>query len=465
VRDLLWKAIPTALFVCAVAVQLFGPRPIGKSDNGDFPKVLGPIGVWVSPDFRADLFSFFVTDFRIDDTHIWNPNTPSSEVWIAAAARKISERILPPGRFDIRVLGALHAALAAIAFWLCLLPLENLTWPRRAMITLLFLLVFADPQYVQFFSTAYMDEASIVFLMLVFAAGWNAVLGDPGWRWGILFCVFGCLFLGTKLQHQPCVMPFALFCLAMAWRAGTSRRAGRIVWLLTPAALLSTSLFMYLQTYTGYRVEPLFSAVFFKLLPLSRNPELALHELNRPAADIAYNHMWAYSEGSPLRDPVYRAAFQRDVTTGSVLSFYRQHPKIAVEVLRSDFLSFAADVPISSFGTMRRIDNPTPLFRANGPQPWSAFRRQAASLWPWHIPILYVVVPLFSLFLGSRIWPLALAVCAVGMFSFAAGSLLDATETSRHIILYQEATDLLYIITFYLIIRTVDWGSVRMSGI
>jgi hypothetical protein len=443
------------VFIGSVSFQLFGPHPIGKSDNGDFPKVLGRIGVWVATDFRSDLFSYFITDYRIDNTHIWDPGTPSSEVWIAAAAKTVCERMLPPGQFDIRVLGAIHALVATVAFWLLLVPLENWTRPRRTFFTLLFLAVFADPQYVQFFSTAYMDTAALVFFMLLFAVAWNVVLNreNTDWHWALLFCLSAILFLSTKIQHQLCVIPLAIFCLAIAYRA--RNRTAQFAWLTAPLAILAMTGFMFSRTESGYRLEPLFSVVFLKLLPLSDNPGLALRELDRPATDLAYNHTHAYSSALPLADLSYRANFIRDVTVAKILGFYVRHPRIAAQVLRSDFLSFAADLPISSFGTMRRADNPVPLFRANNLQVWSKLRRECAVFWPWHIPVLYLVVFICSLFVRNA-WPLAAVVCAVGTLSFAVGSLCDATETSRHILLFQEATDTLYVLAIYLIFRIRD---------
>jgi hypothetical protein len=437
VKSALWKAIPTVVFALAVSIQLFGPHPIGKGDNGDFPKVLGPIGVWVAPEFQPDLYGYFITEYRIDDKHIWKPDMPSTEVMIAAVARKICELVLLPGHFDLRVLGALHAMLATLAFWLCLLPLAQWPWPTRTLFTALFLVVFADPQYVQFFSTAYMDTAALVFLMLVFAVAWNTVLGSTNRYWPLWFCLFGCLFLGAKMQHQLCVIPLCFFCLAIA------SQSREWTWLVPPIALLATTSFMVQRTYQGYRVEPLFSAIFFKLLPLSQGPDLTLHELNRPATDAAYNHSHAYSQGSPLTNATYRTNFQQDVTTGRVLAYYAHHPNIAFTVLRADLVAYAPDLPMASFGTMRRTDDPKPVFRPQGPQIWSTLRRESAQRWPWHIPILYLLAPLI---IPGRARFLALTISTIGALSFAAGSLLDATETSRHIILYQETTDLLYIL-------------------
>jgi hypothetical protein len=439
-----WTYLATLLFALWVTVRMLGPNPIGKSDNGDFPKVLGPLGVWVAPQSQPDFYGYFVTGYLVDPNHTWNPGIPSTELSLAAAARAIGKRVLPPGRFDMRVLGMVHASLATLAFWLCLLPLQPRAWPFRTLVTILFFLVFSDPQYVQFFSTAYMDAASMVFLMLVFAAAWNAVLSEPHDWWAILFACFSCLFLGSKLHHQLIAIPLGYFALSMFF---TSRRR---VWLVAPFLMLATTIVMVNRSYPGYRVEPLFSAIFFKILPLAEHPEDALKELNRPVTEISYNRTHAFSPGSPLNSPTYRADFARDVTTGTLLKYYSRHPQIALTIMHSDFMAFAADLPLSSFGTMRRSDNPSPVFRVGGFQWWSAFRRASALAIPWHIAAIYLLVPLCCITV-PRMLPLGIMISATGILSFAVGTLLDATETSRHILVFQQATDLLYLVFFYLI--------------
>jgi hypothetical protein len=449
VRSFLWKAIPLAVYVLAVAIQIFGPRPIGVADNNDFPKVLGRLGIWVAPEYRGDLYHYFVTDYQIDEKTIWTSELLSTEVWIARAAKALGGPFVPPGRFDIRVLGGLHAMLAATAFVLFLLPLENWPWQSRALLTLLFLLIFSDAEYVQFFSTAYMDAASLVFFMVVLAVSWNVVIGGrkADWKWALAFCLFGALLLGAKVANQPYAIPLAFFCVIVARWA--PNRCGRIAWLATPAVLLAGAYFMISRTPVEYQAEPLFSLVFDKLLPRSQRPEQVLLELHRPPAELQYNHTHAYSPGTPLADRQYRAEFSHDVTTRKILAFYLHHPGIGFEILSSDFHSYAPDIPVGNFGTMRRVDNPEPVFRANGLRIWSTFRSWSCLRWPWHIPLLYLAVGLYGFFGRNRfsgMWLLGLTICTIGCLSFAIGSLGDAEETSRHIVLFQEATDMLFVI-------------------
>jgi hypothetical protein len=148
------RIVVSIIFILIVSFELFGPRPIGVADNNDFPKVLGRLGVWVSPKFAGDRFQYFVTEFRIDENRTWNSDLPSSEVWFAWSAKIICKTLFTRGRFDLRVLGAVHAVVAALAFWL----LTNVVrrWPPlpKVGLMILMLIIFADVEYVQFFSTA-----------------------------------------------------------------------------------------------------------------------------------------------------------------------------------------------------------------------------------------------------------------------------------------------------------------------
>ena len=438
------------LFALAVGVQIFGPKPIGLSDNNDFAKILGRFGVWASPEFRADGFGYFVTDYRINAKNIWNSEMPSTEVGLAWAALQINRLLLPAGQFDMRVLGGLHAALAALAVWLFLLPLAD--WPkwRRAILTIAVLVIFADVEYIQFFSTAYMDAASLTFLMLVLASAWNMVLQGPSasWKWAAFFGVSALGFLGTKPQHAPCAIPLSLFAVWMAHRG--LKRLTRFVLLATPAFLVPAAALMLFQMPPAARAESEFSLLFTKLLPLSASPESTLEELGRPPSDLAYNHMHAFSTGTPLANPAYRAIFGRDITTGKLLFFHLRHPAIAFQILTSDFLAFSPDLPMGNFGTMRRADYSEPVFKAKGLKIWSTLRSEAGKRWPWHIAVLYLIAFVSC---PRVFWPFCAMVGSIGILSFVTGSLGDATETSRHVVLYQEATDVLLLLLLFVVLR------------
>lgn len=460
-KSALWRLLPTACFVLAVGLQTLGPRPIGVSDNNDFPKVLGRMGVWVAPEFERDQHNFFVTQYRVNEKLLWDSRIPTTELWLARIAKLICQVVMPPGRFDLRVLGIVHGLIATFAVYLCFGAFVQ--WPSywRVLFTALFAIVFSDVEYVQFFSTAYMDAASMVFLMLLFAAALNVVLlhSQASWQWAALFGLAGALFLGSKLQHQPCLIPLVVFCIAVVFK--TPRLTDRVAWAAAAFLLIAASCFMMAKTPADYRVESAFSVVFTKLLPRSEDPEATLRELGLPASDIAFKNTHAFSAGSPLAEPVYRARFLRDIGSYKLLTYYLGHPKTTLAVLRSDFLAFAPDIPVGNFGTMRRADSPTPVYRAEGLKLWSTVRSQLCLRLPWHIPLFYLLASGYSIFAlfslpranNGLIWWLILAVAMMGILSFLVGSLGDATETTRHILLYQEATDMLILLTGAAIFR------------
>jgi hypothetical protein len=219
--------------------------------------------------------------------------------------------------------------------------------------------------------------------------------------------------------------------------------ARRKQWLIVLPVLTGVALFVMLHIPDGAIAEPEFSVVFAKLLPLSTDPAATLRELGRPESDLAFQGWQAYSPGSPLSDPAYRSQFCRDVSTAKLVAFYLRHPGMAYQILKSDFTAYAPDIPVGNFGTMRRADYPEPVFRAKGLRLWSTIRAQACLWAPWTIPLLYLAALGFSLRRSE--FPLVLMASLIGLLAYATGSLGDATETSRHIVVYQEATDMLIV--------------------
>ena len=85
---------------------------------------------------------------------------------------------------------------------------------------------------------------------------------------------------------------------------------------------------------------------------------------------------------------------------------------------------------------------------------WSRLRRNiAAKEWLFN-PFFYAVLFFLAITIALRptvsarsaTWPLLLLLCFEGASTFAVASLNDYVETSRHIILFQVCTDLLFVL-------------------
>jgi hypothetical protein len=461
------------LFVLAIWFRAFWPVPMGLPDNGDFPKVLGRINAWPVKGQEGQQFKYLVTDYVIDPDHHWNSHLPTLELPLARLAKVIARLTLPQGRFDLRILGAIHALILVPAVWLLLRTLRHYSWIWLSTLATVTILVFADVEYLEFLNCAFMDASAIMLLVLLFSLGLTITKTLPAPRWGLVaaFNLCAVLFLSTKLQHQFSVIPLTLFCFYFGWQAAS--RKARLTWFSGAILVIGTSIWMIRHRLPDYQADSGFSLVFLKLLPLSKSPQQSLRELGRPESDVRYMGMHTWSPGSPMSDNQYRDRFWHDVATSKVMRFYWRHPDILCKILWHDLLKSGSDIPVSevpiglerkivrAYGAFRKSDNPQPNTRPQMLNFWSDFRRFLALKIPILIPALYVICIVVGLYkicwrptpITLKRWPLLLLMGAIGILSYLAGSLGDATDTSRHIVSYQVATDLMILFLLYQIPR------------
>jgi hypothetical protein len=461
------------LFVLAIWFRAFWPVPIGIPDNGDFPKVLGRINIWPAKGQEEQKFDYLVTDYVIDADRNWNSHIPTLELPLARIAKAAATVILPKGHFDLRILGALHAFILITAVCLLLRSFRSYSWTWAIALTAVTFIVFVDVEYLEFLNCAFMDASAIMLLVLLFSLGLTIVRMLPvsDWRWTAAFNICAVLFLTTKLQHQFSVIPLVLFCFYLGWRA-TNRRA-RFAWFSGVLLIAGTSIWMVRHKLPDYQADSEFSLVFLKLLPLSSSPQQSLKELGRPASDIKYINMHTWSPGSPMSDNQYRDRFWRDVSTSRIIKFYWKHPDVLRTILWRDLLKAGSDIPVSEvpvglerrtirgYGALRKSDNPQPSTRPHMLNPWSDIRRFLALNIPVLTPALYLVCIAAGAYnlcwrpdsSVSAQWSLLFLMSVIGIMSYLAGSLGDATDTSRHIVAYQVATDMMILFLLYQIPR------------
>ena len=455
VRDRLLFWVPVAFFAAVVSYQLLGPVPIGMSDNGDFSRVAAPLGLWPtaappgSPDSRTQ-FHFFLPAYTIHQES-WDSGVPSTEIWIAWAAKGISRVLLPKDHFDLRVMGVLHALIMLMAL-ICLLRSlrERNPWIRLSAAALV-LWMWTDVMYVQQFSTAYTDAGAVVALCLIFSVTLIVLLAPGGRRvwWAPVYALAGLFLLGTKLQHAPALVPLAAFCILMAFRRGVSRPA-RMVWSVTPFLLAGTAFFMARETPEQYRTAPAFSVVFFKIAVLARDPGRALADFRMPQEEYGkYIGHYYYEHTIPYDKPGFNEKIRSLVTPGSLASFYAHNPRTLWRVVRADWLVSASDVNLGNYGILRETDvrdrKASPEFNL-----WSGFRRRLFMGAPPYPLVFFAAAFLLGaggVFsrkwrAGFPLWPVPAMMTLVALSGFLTSSLMDAAETARHMVLFQAGTDL-----------------------
>ncbi len=320
--------VAAALTVAAaiLSIQLLVPPVVGLADNGDYQRVIGYAGFQHTTAVAAErYFSFLRTRYAIVAPGWFRGGYHSSETLLAFVARFAHAAVSREPFFDIRLLGAMHAALLLLALAEILRACRELATPTQALVAALLVFVFTDVGYVAPFNSFYSQTASLLFLLLTAAIAAEAVRRgrlSGGW----LLAYFGCavLFVGSKPQERLAAPLLALFGMRLAGVTfrGAWRRAA--VWL--GIGLCAFSVWYGRHTPYTLREATIFQVVFDDLLTHSSSPAADAAELRLDPEWAKYTGSNPYAPDSPLLDPAFRTSFLHRIGYRQILRFYVRHP-------------------------------------------------------------------------------------------------------------------------------------------
>ena len=462
-------ALWTAGAAC-LAVQVLLPGFIGIANNGDFGKVYA--WLCLAPRGAETNFTHFQPDYVWLARNYWNSPYHSSESTLAWLATRIAGATHEGAAFDIRWLGALHAALCLAALAALLASLRNRGWRVQAVSAVLPLVVFTDVCYTAYLNSFYMDAAALSGLLLMTAAAvWMTARWDHGcnsvgqpimaaagfragaWtRWkarpqarlpaphGLPLSVFvlaALLFVTSKSQHAVWMgLPAALliawgFQWKARWRAVACSAAGLV--LLAGAGILTT-------TDAAYRGEALFNVVFFRLGPAGAD----LQSLGVAPEELRYRGMHSYVPGAPTSNAEWSAEFGRRTGFARLMGWYARHPGSTLGFLWKTLTVGGPEMRQSNLSNFRAADGRAPGARTQRFAVWSNFRAWLLRRWPWHLPVWYVVFLAGCLAIRSPLAWVAMGIAVLGLGEFALAALGDSLDAGRHLFLFHAATDLTF---------------------
>ena len=166
------------LFLLAAAAivgwQTMTPPVLGLANNGDFGKLIANWDLAAAADTE---FKYAMTTYTFSSAHRFVTSRWSSEALLIVPALAVNLPFALTGKFEIRAMGLVHAAVLMTALWLSL-PLFRLVqgWRRSALMGAV-LLLFCDVLYVSAFNSFYMDTAPYLFTMLALVL---ALRGNTG---------------------------------------------------------------------------------------------------------------------------------------------------------------------------------------------------------------------------------------------------------------------------------------------
>ena len=432
------------------------PPVVGLADNGDFPRVLAPVGLDHRREPELRVFRFLELRYEAGTPH--SSGHWSSEIPIAAAARVLGAPFTPKGEFDLRFLGALHAMLRLAG--LALLILGSRGW--RPLTRLAFagglVFVFTDVGYVALLNSFYTAAASQLFLLL-FAGVVLCLAMD--WRSGTLESAYWIAAFGLVLSKPqeavlaPWVAVLAIL-LSRRGRGPGSLRAAR--WL--GALICVAALVWYRMTPVTLKAVALYDNVFIEILPKSPDPAADLRELGLPEEWARYSLVYPFAPESRLFEREFQTRLLATVGYRRLAAFYARHPRRLLERFR-DGAERAAELRPSQLGNFTLESGARPFQRSRAFDAWSETRARLAPAFPLLLPIFWIVHAVSAIVVALRSRRpgtpcLALAVLVLTLASvteFGVCLMGDALhDFSRHLLVFDSLLDLLLVADLTLIV-------------
>ena len=312
-----------------LVLQVLVPPVVGLANNGDFEKVMAPVGLdFLSTDYGEQNWRWALTRFAFVAPHPSRSGALYSEILLAKVAVKVSRVLMPgsPQIWDIRWLGALHALLLMAAFALILSGCRELAIRTQIAVAVLLVFFFTDVGYVSLFNSLYGQTTSFLFVALLAGTVTLAVRrGRLGGWLLIVYFVSAVLFVSSKPQeciHGPLLailaLPLAGIGLRNFWRRPATYLAIGLIWFSG----------WYYYAIPGFEIREVarYHTVFMELLPHSPDPAADLAELGLDADMIRYSGIHAYLPTSPLGLPQFKERFFKNFGYRKLLVFYAKHP-------------------------------------------------------------------------------------------------------------------------------------------
>ena len=429
----------------AVVFQCFVPPTVGLADNGDFPKIAGQLDVG-NPLFSKDVVRFADLKYVVDSKYHWNSQFYSSELLLFAAAFGLDSIRGKPETFDLRLLGAIHAAIFLLAFYR-LLPLLNSLRPALRMVLLcLILLFFTDVMYVAYFNSFFMDTGALLFLLLAVVSFLRALRWQkPLDRW--LFVASSMLLVTSKTQHFLLGIPIAML---LACKGGLLTR-GRGWAFRTFSAIAVLAAIAFSNRFGApahYPTMGSYTVIFFELLPKSKDVSSDLKDLGLDDSYKQYVGTNAYSPGAPVQDPERREVLKPKVSYAHIARFFIKHPSRAVEATVLRMGNAGMQRPYA--GNYDKRAGFAEYAQTRAFTVWSALKARFFggrgaryifySLFVALAPAAFAIVRRKSL--PSGIPEAMIALASMALIALLVASLADALDAERHYSLFSALTDL-----------------------
>jgi hypothetical protein len=439
-----------------IAIQLFVTPIVGLSDQGDFARVIGRFG-YVREDKATPLSEAYVAPKYVRDQHARLPELeqPTSEYIFVGAAVLLNKIVSRDGKFDIVVMGFVHAAvfLAAFARLLSVLRNSPLAWILSAF-------ALTDIGYVAYWNSFYSEPASCIFFLLVVAesialcgAGRPPRARPPGRASLVRWTLWAVLLVLAKPQNFALAALLAPFALRLGWKDGT-----RLVGTAAAIAIAIAGI-VCLRTFPRANVwATTYDQIFLAILPDSKDRAADLKDLGIDPRFATYAGTGAWTPRTAIQELVGSGVIGGSVTPVSVARFYSNHPTRMWRRAKA-FRPIAFSLRPEWCGNFERAAGYPPGTKSTSFAVWSAFHeRFLTPIGKW-ILIVLAALPFALIVAWIRTPAQRLQIEFGGLLAlgclaaFGVAAFGDAWDNVKHCFLFNLQLDACLIIAVCLIVR------------
>ena len=464
-RIIAWIGLAVAVGI--VVFQVLLPPAIGLADNGDFGKISLKFALRVPYNPSMPKGSPYI-HFRYvfaPESH-WRSGFHSAETLLVNVALLLNRLISSDGAFDLRCLGAVHAALFLLAFAF-FAPLTGAVRPvLQAALLAVAILFFCDAMYSTYYNSFYMDAAAFVFLMLALVFLVRAARpGEHGPADAWAAVLFSVLMLWAKSQHALLAIPLIVFVLwkrRAMWPRHALLASAIAVSLIAGGAAYS----LIRGTPPGYANPCLFNIIFDRLLPTADNLPAELASLGLDESYLDYMGMNAYGPEAPiLRKNYWAQEFLSKTSFPTLARFYILHPARALYVAGKALQEAARQRPerdgLGSVGNYDPSAPYPPFTESNAFAAWSAAKRAVLESCPWLYPLLFAIA------IGIVAWAHPAGGVALGIMEvleFGLSGMTDSVEVTRHLFFFNALWDVTLFAAACVLVLRLDARLKRRAG-
>jgi hypothetical protein len=444
-----------ALASAIVSYQILVPPIVGLANSGDFSKVTGVFDITTASENEN---AWIATRYEFNPkTHYW-AGFYSSEHLIMAASVAANTVLSKGGDFDLRSIGLIHGALFLLPLYLLWTLLDDAPRALRLATCGAALFAFTDVMYVSYLNSFYMDVAAWLFISIAAMLYLRLLRGGAALD-AVLFIVCCAMAITSKAQHGILGFWLAPLILAACYPRWPEHRK----WIVAAAVfmMLLAAVWIAKSAPPSYASRGVFTMVFYRILPHSKNVDQTLRALGLDESYRRYIGMHSFAEGSPMSDASFVEHFRGRISYGSLLWFYLMHPRDAYTALRFSLNEAGTQRPnLGNFG----VGTGYPRFHASRAFAfWSDLKRWAfnerGSRYLFALLGLSGLVAVLLLAQRRSLPDGAIAggMVLVGM-AFTAmfvASLADAVDVPRHHLLFYVLSDMLVILLVHLAVRAL----------